>query len=132
MTTLTTPHTAHTAYRWRQQLVWGTLMIAVGAALLLDQLDVIQLEFDLAHLWRYWPWLLVISGLTKIIPPTTPRHFLGGLWEIFFAGWWYISFNRIFGVGFGATWPALLVAWGIGLLLRPLLDNLTASNKETV
>jgi hypothetical protein len=49
-----------------------------------------------------------------------------GLWEIFFAGWWYVSFNHIWGLGFGETWPALLVAWGIGMLLRPLLDNIFA------
>jgi hypothetical protein len=29
-------------------------------------------------------------------------------------------------LGFGETWPALLVAWGIGMLLRPLLDNIFA------
>ncbi|MYM67959.1 hypothetical protein GTP45_14125 [Pseudoduganella sp. FT55W] len=119
-----------TAYRWRTQLVWGLALIAVGTAVLLERADLLELDINWAQAWRYWPWLLVISGVTKIIPPTTPRYFLNGCWEIFFAGWWYVSFNRIWGWGFGETWPALLVAWGVGLLLRPLLDNIFASIKE--
>jgi hypothetical protein len=119
-----------TAYRWRQQLVWGMLLIAVGCAVLAERAGLLELDIHWVGLWRYWPWLLVVSGLTKIIPPTTPRYLLTGLWEIFFAGWWYVSFNRIWGWGFGDTWPALLVAWGVGLLLRPLLDNILASAKE--
>ncbi|MYN44697.1 hypothetical protein GTP23_06355 [Pseudoduganella sp. FT93W] len=122
--------TVHTAYRWRKQMIWGIVMIAAGGALLLDQIELIHLEFNLARLWRYWPWLLVISGVIKMIPPTTAKHFSNGLWEIFFAGWWYVSFNRIWGVGFGETWPALLIAWGVCLMLRPLLDNIHASIKE--
>lgn len=122
--------TVQTAYRWRKQMVWGIVMIAAGGALLLDQIELIQLEFNIAKLWRYWPWLLVISGVIKMIPPTTAKHFSNGLWEIFFAGWWYVSFNRIWGVGFGETWPALLIAWGVCLMLRPLLDNIHASIKE--
>jgi hypothetical protein len=119
-----------TAYRWRQQLVWGMALIAVGCGVLAERAGYLEFDIHWVQLWRYWPWLLVISGLTKIIPPTTPRYLLTGLWEIFFAGWWYVSFNRIWGWGFGDTWPALLVAWGVGMLLRPLLDNIFASVKE--
>lgn len=119
-----------TAYQWRKQLVWGLALIAVGSAVLLERVDLLELDINWVQIWRYWPWLMVISGITKIIPPTTPRYLLNGLFEIFFAGWWYVSFNRIWGWGFGETWPALLVAWGIGMLLRPLLDNIFASTKE--
>ncbi|OEZ60740.1 MULTISPECIES: LiaI-LiaF-like domain-containing protein [unclassified Duganella] len=120
----------HTAYRWRQQMVWGLALIAAGCVLLLDRADIIDIDFNIMSLWRWWPWLLVISGLTKIIPPTTPRYFLNGCWEIFFAGWWYVSFNHVWGLDFGGTWPALVVACGIGMLLRPLLDNAFPSIKE--
>lgn len=121
---------AEIAYQWRKQLVWGLLMIAVGCAFLLERAGYIDFEVDITRLWRYWPWVFVISGITQIIPPTTPQYLLSGLGSIFFAGWWYVSFNRIWGWGFGDTWPALIVAFGIGLLLRPLLDNIFASAKE--
>lgn len=120
----------YTAYRWRQQIVWGTALIIAGCVLLLDRAGVIEFDFNPLNFWRWWPWLLVVSGVTKIIPPTTPRYFTNGLWEIFFAGWWYVSFNHIWGLGFGETWPALVVACGVGMLMRPMLDNIFPSTKE--
>lgn len=120
----------HTAYRWRQQIVWGTALILAGCALLLDRAGIIEFDIVPAQLWRWWPSLLVISGLIKIIPPTTPRYFLSGLWEIFFAGWWYVSFNHLWGWGFAQTWPALVVACGLGMLARPVLDNIFPQPKE--
>ena len=119
-----------TVYKWRQQLVWGVGLIAVGVVVLLERAHMIDLDLRVSELWRYWPWLLVISGITQVIPPTTPAYFLSGLWSFFFAGWWYVSFNRIWGWGFGDTWPALIVACGVGLLLRPLLDNIFDNHQE--
>jgi hypothetical protein len=119
-----------TAFRWRKQLVWGLALIVTGTVILLAQADVLNLDLNPAHFWRWWPWLVVISGITKIIPPTNSRHFTNGMWEIFFAGWWYVSFNHLWGLGFGQTWPALLVAWGIGMMCRPLLDNILPPAKE--
>ena len=119
-----------TVYKWRQQLVWGVALIAVGVAVLLQRADLIDIDIHFGDIWRYWPWLLVISGVTQIIPPTTPAYLLSGAWSIFFAGWWYVSFNRIWGWGFGDTWPALIVACGVGMLLRPLLENIYAAHKE--
>jgi hypothetical protein len=116
---------AEIAYQWRKQLVWGLLMIAVGCAFLLERAGYIDFDVDIMRLWRYWPWLVVMTGIIQIIP-----YLLSGLANIFFAGWWYVSFNRVWGWGFGDTWPALIVAFGVGLLLRPLLDNIFAAAKE--
>lgn len=117
-------------YHWRKQLVWGLLIIAVGTLLLLDRTGLMDIDLDLARLWRYWPWLLVVLGVTQMIPPTTARQFTSGLWNIFFAAWWYCSFERIGGYGFGDTWPALLIAWGVCIVLRPVVGKIIASNQE--
>ena len=121
---------AEIAYQWRKQLVWGLLMIALGCAFLLERAGYIDFDVDITRLWRYWPWLAVISGVTQLIPPTSPKYILGGLGSLFTAGWWYVSFNRIWGWGFEDTWPAVIIAFGVGLLLRPLLDNAFAAAKE--
>ena len=118
------------AYQWRKQLIWGLLLIAVGCAIMLGRAGYLDFDIKWTSLWRYWPWLLVISGLTQVIPPTTPAYLLSGLWSFFFAGWWYVSFNHIWGWGFRDTWPALIVACGVGLLLRPLLENIFDAHKE--
>ncbi|MET0322913.1 MAG: DUF5668 domain-containing protein [Duganella sp.] len=120
-----------TAYNWRKQLAWGLAFIAVGGAVLLERAGMIDLDIHGRDLWRYWPWLLVISGVTQMVPPTTPAYVISGAWSIFFAGWWYVSFNHVWGWGFGDTWPALIVACGVGMLLRPLLENIFAAHRES-
>jgi hypothetical protein len=119
------------AYNWRKQLAWGLALIAVGGAVLLERAGMIDLDIHGRDVWRYWPWLLVISGVTQMVPPTTPAYVISGAWSIFFAGWWYVSFNQLWGWGFGDTWPALIVACGVGMLLRPLLENVFAASKES-
>ena len=108
---------------WRKQLVWGILLIVVGGLFLLDRLDMLDLDIDLSlrHVWHYWPWLLVAFGVNDMIPPTSARLFMDGLWKICFAIWWYISFEQLWGLSFGDTWPALLILWGLGLMMQPLV-----------
>lgn len=119
-------------YHWREQLVWGIVLIAVGVVFLLDRFDMLDLDIDLdiAHIWHYWPWLVAAFGISKLIPPTTPRRFLRGLWQVFFAAWWYVSFEHVWGVTFADTWPALLIAWGVGIVLRPAVERQFISHQE--
>jgi len=110
---------------WRRQLVWGLVLIFVGIVFLLDRFDMLDLDVDLgiAHIWHYWPVLVAVFGVSKMIPPTTPRLFLNGLGEVFFAAWWYVSFEHVWGLTFVDTWPALLIMWGIRIVLRPALEK---------
>lgn len=118
-----------TGSHWRRQLVWGMLLIVVGTLILLDRAGLLEMDFDVTRIWHYWPWLLVVFGVNNLIPPTTPRLFLNGLWKLFFAAWWYVSFEHIWGLGFDDTWPALIVAWGLGMVLRPVVQHVIASNR---
>ncbi|MFA9219055.1 MAG: LiaI-LiaF-like domain-containing protein [Sphingomonadaceae bacterium] len=108
-------------FQWRKQLIWGLLFIGVGSAMLLDRAGLLELDLDLARLWHYWPVLLVITGLIQMIPPTSARFVINGLWKIFFAAWWYVSFEHLWGLDFSDTWPALIVASGLGMVLQPIL-----------
>lgn len=119
-----------TGQRWRHHFLWGMLLIAFGVLVLLDRSGLLELDIDLHRIWHFWPLLLVLFGLAEMVPPTTPRYLLSGLWNIFFAAWWYVSFEHLWGLGFGDTWPALLIAWGLGLVLRPLLNSLFYPHKE--
>ncbi|MEC5163172.1 MULTISPECIES: LiaF transmembrane domain-containing protein [unclassified Janthinobacterium] len=113
--------TTNKLYYRRKQLLGGAALIGVGTLFLLDRLDLLELE--LRQLWHYWPLILVALGVNKLLPPTSPRHILGGLWLIYFAAWYYISFEQMWGMSFGVTWPFLLIGWGVGLVLEPLLNR---------
>ncbi|WP_229218603.1 LiaF transmembrane domain-containing protein [Rugamonas brunnea] len=111
------------ARRMRKQLLVGVMLIVAGTVVLLDRVNLLDLDLDLASIWHYWPWLLVVLGINNMLPPTSPRYFLNGLWKVFFAGWWYVSYEHVWGLDFSQTWPALLVAWGTGMVLQPTLTN---------
>ncbi|MES2114874.1 MAG: DUF5668 domain-containing protein [Pseudomonadota bacterium] len=111
------------ARRLRKQLLVGVLLIVAGTLVLLDRMNWLDLDLDLVSLWHYWPWLMVVLGIHNMLPPTTPRLFLNGLWKLFFAAWWYVSFEHVWGLDFRQTWPALLVAWGVGMVLQPAVRN---------
>ncbi|QYG08514.1 DUF5668 domain-containing protein [Janthinobacterium sp. PAMC25594] len=118
------------AYYRRTQLLWGVLLIAIGAIILLDRLDVIYLH-DYYALWHYWPLILVVFGLNKLLTPVSAKQVLSGLWLIFFAAWWYVSYEELWNMTFYNSWPALLIAWGVGLVLEPLLNKHFIAYRES-
>jgi hypothetical protein len=104
---------------WRHQLVWGAVLITAGVAFLLDRIG----QLELGHLWRYWPVLMVIAGLSNMVPPTTPKLVLNGLSWIAFGAWFFVSMERLWGLGFHNSWPILIIMWGVKLALKPVLGN---------
>ncbi|WP_258000844.1 LiaF transmembrane domain-containing protein [Janthinobacterium sp. ROICE36] len=118
------------AYCRRTQLLWGVLLIAIGAVILLDRLDVIYLH-DYYALWHYWPLILLVFGLNKLLTPVSAKQVLSGLWLIFFAAWWYVSYEELWNLTFYNSWPALLIAWGVGLVLEPLLNKHFIAYRES-
>ena len=118
------------AYCRRTQLLWGVLLIAIGAVILLDRLDVIILH-DYYSLWHYWPLIMVAFGLNKLVAPVSAKQVLSGLWLIFFAAWWYVSYEELWNLSFYNSWPALLIAWGVGLVLEPLLNKHFIAYRES-
>jgi len=52
-------------------IFWPLLLIAVGAAFLLSNFDL--LSFDPWNLWKLWPLILVVIGLDILLATTWPR-----------------------------------------------------------
>lgn len=114
-----------TGAHWRKQLVWGIIITVAGAAILLDGSG----ELRIGQIWRYWPVLLVIAGLSNFVPPTSTKLVLDGFSSIFFAVWFYASFEHLWGLSFRTSWPLLIITWGVTLVLKPLLEKQLDSNK---
>jgi hypothetical protein len=118
------------SYYWRKQLMWGLLLIGLGGALLLDQLDIL----DIRDLWHYWPLILIVIGINKMIGYPTAQDFTSGLWICFIGIWLFANFEHLFGMTFRNSWPYLIIAWGITLVLKPFIRErfaVNAPNKES-
>jgi hypothetical protein len=112
------------SYRWRKQLMWGLLLIGFGGAVLLDRLG----WFDIDELWHYWPLILVVAGINKMIGYPTARDFTSGLWITFLGAWLFANLEGMFGMTFRNSWPFLIIAWGLALILEPFIRQRFAEN----
>jgi len=107
----------HRVSAWPGQRVAGVMLIAVGGAFFLDQLGFV----DARELWHYWPVLLIIAGAMRMLGRRTAGDLTSGLWTVFVGAWLLANFEGWFGIDFGNSWPFLLIAWGLTLLLRPVI-----------
>jgi uncharacterized membrane protein HdeD (DUF308 family) len=115
------------AYRWRKQVVWGLLLIIVGAVVLLDRLYYI----DAGSFWHYWPLLLVVVGINQTIGYPSVREFGNGLWTAFTGLWLFACFEHVFGLTFANSWPLFILAAGVKMVAQPLIARrLSMNNPE--
>jgi predicted membrane protein len=100
-------------------IFWGVLLTLLGTIFLLDNLGII----NSAHLWRFWPVLLIIAGLFNVFAPE--RRSWG---IILLIGGTFLQLNQLGLAHFswGAFWPIILIA--VGLLV---MWNSLTSRKST-
>lgn len=107
--------------------MWGLVLVGIGTAFLLDRLGL----FDIDQLWHYWPLLLVVVGINEMIGYPTARQFSSGFATTCVGLWLFACFEGAFGLTFSNSWPFLLIAWGIKLVIEPLVRARFAENNES-
>ena len=115
------------SYEWRKQLMWGLALVGVGVTIFLDKMDYIEIE----GLWHYWPLVLVVLGVNKMIGYPTAKHFSSGLWTVFMGLWLFAVFEHMFGLTFRNSWPFVIIACGVSMILEPVIKRRFASNEES-
>jgi len=114
--------------RYSSQLMWGAVLLLVGTAMLLENLDLVQL----GPIWRHWPALLVALGIGKLIQADETGEYISAFWLIFLGAWFYVSLFHFFGLGFHDSWPLLLVGLGGSMVLRSTLVSHRQQQGESV
>ncbi|MFC0252431.1 LiaI-LiaF-like domain-containing protein [Massilia consociata] len=115
------------AYRWRKQVIWGLLLIVVGTVFLLDRLG----HIDASETWHYWPLLLVVVGINQTIGYPSPREFGNGLWTVFIGLWLFACLENVFGLTFFNSWPLFILAWGVNMVVQPLVARRLSQQPST-
>lgn len=115
----------HQRYGWRRQIVWGLLLVALGVGLFLDQIGM----YDIERLWHYWPLLLVVIGINRMIGFPSARDFTSGLWTACVGAWLFVVFEGDYGLTFFNSWPVFIIISGVAMVLEPVVAR-RLKNKE--
>jgi predicted membrane protein len=94
-------------------LIWGALLILVGLAFLLDHMGVINID----QVWRFWPLLLIVAGISNIVSPE--RRFWG---IVLIAAGTFLQLNLLGLAHFGWAdfWPVILISVGLMVIWNSL------------
>lgn len=89
------------------------IVVAIGVVFLLNNLGIPG--FD--HLWRFWPVILMVIGLSKIVENPSPAGFI---WGLVVAGVGTIFLLDHFGIHIDLSvfWPVILIGIGLSMLAR--------------
>jgi hypothetical protein len=97
-------------------IVIGSFLVLAGAALLLENVGVI----DIGPVWRYWPLILIGLGIARIKGASTRNDQGAGIWLVLLGLWFAVSIFRIGGLTFRDTWPALFIVIGVSMVWKSL------------
>jgi predicted membrane protein len=108
-------------FRWG--LIWGAIIVLVGAALLLDHLGVAP--FD--RLIQFWPLLLVLFGVMNILTQANR-----GFGILLIAAGTVLQLNRlgVMHLTFDQLWPLAIIAVGFLVMWGSLETRGFLRNKE--
>ena len=94
------------------RILWGLFLIAMGCAFLLDRLGYVEIR----ALWNLWPVVFVVLAVGRALDrrPGAAASFAVMALAFFAAEF------RWFGLSYRSFWPLLIVAVGVGIVLRTL------------
>jgi hypothetical protein len=118
----------------RKQLSWGIALILIGAVFLLDRLGILDLQPFIGLQLEWWhllPLLLAVAGLISIISARTSRRVVKGLFNVILGLWLYACLEHLWGWSFRSTWPVILIALGLSMMLGGLCHTGNGSNRES-
>jgi len=93
-------------------LAFGVTIMAVGLLLLLNRLDLIRPH----ELMFYWPTLLVVFGLTRIVWPPRPGSEVAGMWIALVGG--MLMLDRTGVAPIEESWPVFLIVAGLTVVFK--------------
>ncbi|HET9994836.1 MAG TPA: DUF5668 domain-containing protein [Candidatus Acidoferrum sp.] len=105
-------------------MIWGAMLILVGLAFLLDHMGIISVD----RLWRFWPILLIVAGLSNVVSPE--RRFWGIL---LIAAGTLLQLNLLGIAQFGWAdfWPVILISVGLMVIWNSVRTRSTPTAPPT-
>jgi len=105
----------------RRRLLWGIALMAIGAILLLNQIDVLDLTPYLGPQTRWWHFLALLfalGGAITVVSAQSVRSVFRGLFKIVIGLWAFVCLEQWWGLTFAKTWPIVLMVIGLRIVAR--------------
>jgi len=109
-----------------QKLVFGLVLIAIGALAFVDAVDL----WNPRVLWRLWPVGLILIGLASEVDALRARIADGGSILIGIGVWFLAATHDIFGLTHGTAFPLAVVVVGLFTTLHAIVDKPAPQKKE--
>ncbi|MHB1686240.1 MAG: LiaF transmembrane domain-containing protein [Ignavibacteriaceae bacterium] len=77
-----------------RHLFWGLFFVTIGILILLRNVG--SLNFDLSYIWKFWPVVFILLGLSYFTTNSVVKGFLSAISAIIIAAALFAFFNSIF------------------------------------
>lgn len=104
----------------REGVMGGMIFVVLGVLFLLHNLDVIRI----GRVWQWLPYLLIGIGVVQMVFWSSAEQVASGFGLALFGTWFLITVHGWFGFGWSNSWPLALVAIGLSMVSRALLEPL--------
>ena len=97
-------------------LIIGLAIVLIGLGLLVDQMGILPI----GDIWRFWPVILIVMGISKVAEsPVSGGKLWGGF--MFLLGCGFLADNlHLFHFSFNIIWPLLIIYFGAMMLYRSM------------
>lgn len=107
------------------KLMAGLILLAIGAAMFLDAIDV----WEAGPFWHYWPLLLIAIGAANAFDAIRRRQGDGSWFLLGIGVWMLVGSFHLFGLSHGEAFPLAVIFVGLGAVLHAIIDA-PAANRE--
>ncbi len=114
------------AQHWQKKFFVGVVLIAVGFLSLFNYFGM----FQIAKPWHYAPFIMVLIGLLQMVVFPSVKRFTNGMFLTFLGVWLYAVFEHWMGLTFSNSWPLILIAVGIRIIVESRLNFLFAKEHQ--
>ena len=97
-------------------IVIGAIIVLVGLALLLDNMGIVRFH----DIWRYWPVLLIVYGVSRAVSCQAVSSLIWGGVIALIGAFLLLDNLDIITFNFDYIWPLLIIAFGLSMLVRAL------------
>jgi len=99
-----------------QGVVGGGIIVVVGLLLLLNNMHIIHVR----ELWDFWPLILVVFGLARIVESCSPASYIWGGLVASAGAVLFVDNLGLMRVNFEFIWPLALIGFGVVMLSKAM------------